>query len=70
MDQLLREEVQIELHPNNIKGVDDYYLSRSLKPLTCPLKGKTQHVISKNKTVILTRIITRYIEDHPLHRPT
>jgi hypothetical protein len=70
IDQIMSEAEEIELHPNNVNGVDDYYLSRSRKPVICPLKGKKQHAVSKNKIVILTLLITHYVEDHSLHRPT
>jgi hypothetical protein len=59
MDQIMSEAEEIELHPNNVNGVDDYYLSRSRKPAICHLKGKRQHAVSKNKTVILTLLIGR-----------
>jgi len=66
----MSEAEEIELHPNNVNGVDDYYLSRSRKPVICSLKGKRQHAVSKNKTVILTLLITYYVEDHPILWPT
>jgi hypothetical protein len=70
IDQIMSEAKEIKLHPNNVNGVDDYYLSRSRKPVVCPLKGKRQHAVFKNKTVILTLLITHYVEDHPIYRPT
>ena len=70
MDQIKMKSEEIELHPNNVNGVEDYYLSRSRKPIICSLKGKRQHAVSKNKTVILTLLITYYVEDHPILRPT
>ena len=69
MDQIMSEAEEFELHPNNVNGVDDYYLRRSRKPVICPLKGKRQHAVSKNKTAILTLLITHYVEDHPIHWP-
>jgi len=70
IDKIMSEAEEFELHLNNVNGVDDYYLSRSRKPVICTLKGKRQHAVSKNKTVILNLLITRYVEDHPIHRPT
>jgi hypothetical protein len=31
MGQIMSEAEEIELHPNNVNGVDDYYLSKSRK---------------------------------------
>jgi len=33
IEQIMSEAEEIELHPNNVNGVDDYYLSRSRKPV-------------------------------------
>lgn len=70
MNQIMSEADELELHPNNVNGVDNYYRSRSRKSVTRPLKGKRQHAVSRNKRVILTVLITHYVEDHPIHRPT
>jgi hypothetical protein len=38
MDRIIREAIQIELHPNSMNREDGFYLSTSWKPLICSLK--------------------------------
>jgi hypothetical protein len=38
MDHILREAIEIELHPNSINREDGFYLSRSWKSLICDLR--------------------------------
>jgi hypothetical protein len=40
MDRIIREETEIELHPNNIKREDGFCLNKTLKPLICSLKDR------------------------------
>jgi hypothetical protein len=38
MDRIIREAIEIELHPDNINREMRFCLSRSWKPLICPFK--------------------------------
>jgi hypothetical protein len=38
MDRVIREAVEIELHPSNVDSEDDFYLNKSGKPLVCSLR--------------------------------
>jgi hypothetical protein len=37
MDRIVREAIEIELHPNNMSREVGFYLSKSWKPLICSL---------------------------------
>jgi hypothetical protein len=42
MDHIIREVIEIELHPNNMSREVGFCLSKSWKPLICSLK-KPEH---------------------------
>jgi hypothetical protein len=42
MDQIIREMIEIELHPNNMNRADGFCLSKPWKPLICSLKDCRQ----------------------------
>jgi hypothetical protein len=48
---LIREEMYIELHPDNVKLKDRHSLSMSWKSLIHLLKKWKQHILSKDETV-------------------
>jgi hypothetical protein len=49
MDYIMKEAIQIELHPSNINREDGFLLSRSWKPLIHSLKEWKQS-FTKNMT--------------------
>jgi hypothetical protein len=42
MDRLIRETIELDMHPHNMKGEGDLILSKSWKPLINLLKGEKQ----------------------------
>jgi hypothetical protein len=43
MDRIIREAIEIELHPNNMNRVIGFCLRKSQKPLICSLKKPPEH---------------------------
>jgi hypothetical protein len=43
MDRIIREAIEIELHPNNMNREVNFCLSNSWKPLICSLKKSPEH---------------------------
>jgi hypothetical protein len=42
-DRIIREAIEIELHPNNMNKDDGFCLSKSWKPLIYSLKDRRKH---------------------------
>jgi hypothetical protein len=49
MNQITREAIKIELHPNNINGEDGFFLSRSRKPFSHDIR---EHKLATNNNVM------------------
>jgi hypothetical protein len=49
MDQIFKDMIEIELHPNSINTKDGFSLNRSWKPLICNLREQEQ-ALNKDKT--------------------
>jgi hypothetical protein len=43
MDRMIREAIEIELHPNNVNRENGVHLSQARKPLMHTLKGRREH---------------------------
>jgi hypothetical protein len=42
MDRVIREAIEMELHPISMNREDGFFLSRAWKPLICDLKEQRQ----------------------------
>jgi hypothetical protein len=52
IDQVIREEVEIEFYPNNMNKDDGFSLSKSWKPLICALKEQKQALAKDMHTLL------------------
>jgi hypothetical protein len=50
MDWMIREAIEIELHPNNMNRVDGLCLSPSWKPLINTLRGHRKHQVQHHQS--------------------
>jgi hypothetical protein len=48
MDRVIRESIEIELHPNNMNREDGFSLSQAWKPLIRDLKKRRQSLTKES----------------------